>query len=247
MFSKMADVTRVPEQPSYIYCILLPFRCSTITAEATMLLSTGRQLLNSASLPPSESVVAKVGITANPAERLCDIFNTFEQFGEPQPLLRHLSRSDDPQTTIAKAKSMDEVIFIEKVHTPGNAEHDIRDALQAGQPKLPQKFFTSFADCLPKEKMGYLDVVGMTEWIMMKQELAIRFLQQKFRKSGIFELGLLTLKVPAGDHLFREVNHFCSQYFKIHKFPSPAMSGLHPLMIPTIFIEFKATNFAYIM
>ena len=230
------------KQESYIYCTLLPFQCSTMTAEA-MLLFPGRRPL---SLPPSESVVAKVGITKTPAERLCNIFNAFEIFGEPQPLLRSLSRNDDPQTAVEKAKSVNEIIFIEKVHTPGNAEHDIRDTLQTRQSKLPQEFLDSFAASLPQEKKGYLDIVGMTEWIMIKHNLAILF-QQKFRGGGIlFDLGLLLGKVyvPNGEQLSREVSRFCGTYCKVHKAPSLPMSGLG-LHLPTIVIEFKATNFWY--
>ena len=84
---------------SYIYCILLPFHCQC----------TSMLLLLS---PVPESVVAKVEITRNPAERLYGIFNAFEQFGEPQPLLRSLSRSDDPQSAV---RIFDDIIFMEKI------------------------------------------------------------------------------------------------------------------------------------
>ena len=204
-------------------------------------------------LPPPQSVVAKVGITENPAERLYDIFNAFQEFGEPQPLLRSLSKSqsDDPHTAVTKAKkSMNEIIFIEKAHTPGNAEHDIRAILQAGQPKLPQKFLDSFATSVPKEKKGYLDVVGMTEWIMMKNELA-GMLQQKFRGGGIYELGLLG-ELPNGEELTRAVHEFCGKCHQIASSRGPTRgsfimatgAGGSP---PPLVITFKATNFTYTM
>ena len=91
-------------QEVYIYCIRLPFQCS----------SQGPSYLNSIlegqPPPPPESVVAKVGITKNPAERLCNIYTAFQEFGEPQPLLATLSPSDDPQTAIEKAKLIGDII-----------------------------------------------------------------------------------------------------------------------------------------
>ena len=225
---------------SYIYCILLPFQY-TCNSKTVMF-----PKWSDPEPPKSKSVVAKVGITKNPSERLYDIYNAFEQFGEPQPLLRQLARSDDPQTAIAKAKLMDEIIFIEEVHTPENAEHDIRDALQAGQPKLPQElFFTSFAAYVPKEKMGYLDVVGKTEWIMMKNKLADK-LKEQFRSVGtvcIRNIGLLGYVVPDGKQLTRDMNHKLDIIYKIFRNLRP--NSYHADRYLPIMIEFKATNFKY--
>ena len=226
------------QHESYIYCILLPFQCTSMTIDA-MLFPLSQPPV---SLPPPESVVAKVGITKNPAERLCDIFNAFEVFGELQPLLRSLSRSDNPQTAVAKAKSMNEIIFIEKLLTPGNAEHDIRATLQAGQPELPQEFFDKFIASIPQEKKGYLDVVGMTEWLMVKTDLA-GMLQRKFRGGGIFELGLVGL-VPNGEQLTCAVNKVCNNYYKIPKAPTQASIIMGGQRLPLV-IEFKATKFKY--
>ena len=205
-------------------------------------------VLRPGALPPPQSVwVAKVGITENPAERLCDIFNAFQEFGKPQPLLRSLSRNDNPQTAVAKAKSMNGIIFIEKVHTPRNAERDIRVILEAGDLRLPQEFFDSFAASVPQEKKGYLDVVGMTEWIMMKNGLA-DMLQQKFRGGGIYELGLFPGKVPNGEELTHAVNEFCGKCHKIASSRGPTRESLMGAggPPPPLVITFIATNFTYI-
>jgi hypothetical protein len=189
--------------------------------------------------------VAKVGITENPAERLYDIFKAFENLGEPQPLLTSLSRDDDPQTAVAKAKLIDKIIFIEKVHTPGTAEKDIRTILQIGQPNLPQDFFPLFAAQVPKEKKGYLDVVGKTEWIMMKNGL-VSILQQKFRGGGIYESsrrrflgGVRT--IPSGVELTCAVTNERHQ-FASSRGPTLAMASGCP---SPLVITFKATNFKY--
>ena len=222
-----------------LYPATLSVYLSTVTPDA--ILRPGRQLL-----PPRQSVwVAKVGITENPAERLYDIFNAFQEFGESQPLLGRLSRSDDPQTAVAKAKSMNEIILIEKVHTSGNAEHDIRAILQlqAGQPKLPQGFFDSFAASVPKEKKSYLEVVGMTEWILMKDGL-IGMLQQKFHGGGIHDLGFFG-KVPNGEELTHAVNDFCDKYCKIASSRGPTRDSFIGGPRPPLVITFKATKFTY--
>jgi hypothetical protein len=185
-------------------------------------------------------VLAKVGITAKPAERLYDIFEVFETLGEPQPLLRSLSRGDDPQTAVIKAKSINEIIFIEKVHIPGTAEKDIRTILQIGQPNLPQDFFPLFAAQVPKEKKGYLDVVGKTEWIIMESRhngLA-DLLQWNFRAGSGIHKELRSLgRVPNGEELTGAVNKFCQKYHQLS-------SGIGPNGPPLpLVITFKATMF----
>ena len=137
--------TPVQQESAYIYCILLPFQCTPATVVLDRMLRPGRHL----SPPQSVCRVAKVGITTrNPADRLYEIFSAFEKLGEPQPqslLLRILSevRYSDPQTavTILKTKMINEIIFIESVHTPESAEKDICTKLQTGEYNLPQEFF----------------------------------------------------------------------------------------------------------
>ena len=134
----------VATQVEYIYCIFLPFQCTPKGISYHMNILHGQP---QPACPPSESLVAKVGITTNPAQRLCEIYTVFQEFGEPQPILDILnSSSDNPQTVITKAcdrqKPIDNIIFIEKVHNPGKAEHDIREMIvqtsmmRFGQPRL---------------------------------------------------------------------------------------------------------------
>ena len=140
---------------------------------------------------------------------------------------------------------MNQIIFVEKVHTPGNAEHDIRAILQAGQPELPQEFFDSFATSVHQTKRSYLDVVGMTEWIVTQKGLADDF-QKKFRHGDICESGLLSsIMVHSGEQLTRAVNNSCKIYNKIYKSPTQALSLALGRRHPPIVIEFKATNFKY--
>lgn len=240
MVSPMASYK---QQESYIYCIQLPFRCTSMTLDA--MLRPGKHLL-----PPPQSVwVAKVGITINPAERLYDIFNAFQELGEPQPLLRSLSRSDDAKTAITKAKSMNEIVFIEKVHdhAPENAEHNIRAILQIGDPKLTKEFFVSFEASVPREKKVYLDGLGMKrpEWITMSANLA-GMLQKKFRGGGIYEFGIV--KVPNGEELTRAVKDFCDKYFQIASSKGPTRDSFIIAMggpRPPLKIEFNATSFIH--
>ena len=238
--------TPVQQESAYIYCILLPFQCTPATVALDEVLRPGRHL----SPPHSVCRVAKVGITKkkNPAERLYDIFSAFEKLGEPLPqsLLRTLSQAQyvDPQTAIAKTKMIDEIIFIESVHTPGSAEKDIRTILQTGEYNLSQEFFIAFEAKVPKEKKGYLDVIGVTEWIMMKNGLA-SMLQQKFRApgGGIYELRLFW--IPSGEQLTHAVNEFCGRIASSRGSARAAMAMGGPR--PPLVIKFKATNFTYII
>ena len=194
--------------------------------------------------------MAKVGITENPAERLYKIFNAFENLGETQPLLKTLSLYDDPQTAVAKAKKINEIIFIESVHTPGSAEKNIRTILQIGQPTLPQDFFTSFEAKVPQEKKDYLDVVGKTEWIIMESGLA-SMLQKKFRGlGGIYESRLL-FGIPSGEQLTLAVNKFFEQCSRVASGRGPTRAAMVMAMSggsrPPLRITFEAINFTYVI
>ena len=66
------------QEEYYMYCIWLPFQC---TSQGPSYFSS---ILQGRSPPPLERMVAKVGITKNPAERLYDIYTVFQEFGEPR-------------------------------------------------------------------------------------------------------------------------------------------------------------------
>ena len=89
-----------------------------------------------------------------------------------------------------KAKSIDDVIFIEKVRNPGNAEKDIRTnivkttVIHLGQPELTEEFRELFRAKVPQTRKYYLETVGITEWIIISNPLANN-LQKRFREGGI--------------------------------------------------------------
>ena len=209
------------EEREYIYCIVLPFQ------------------------PSSPSVVvAKVGITKNPAERFYDIFHAFEVFGEPQPLLKKLPEDDNPTEW---AKSIDEIIFIHEVRNPGTAEKDIRTQLiqksviHFYQPELKSDFRDSFTAKVPKEKKDYLKSVGMTEWIILDHSLAMS-LQKIFRAGRICQLRC----VPSGIELSRALKDCCFQVSR-GKVPTSLgmiIAGGVDQGLP-LWFEFKALEFKH--
>ena len=231
------------KQEEYIYCIWLPFQC---TSQGP---SYWDSVVRRLPPPPPESFVAKVGITKNPAKRLCDIYTAFQEFGEPrvQPLLSTLSPSDDPQTAVMKAKSIDDVIFIEKVHNPGNAEKDIRTniivkttVIHLGQPELTEEFRELFRAKVPQVKKYYLETVGITEWIIISNQLA-KNLQKRFREGGIWQQH----QIPSGEELASTLSAFCRQY-SLGKAPSRdrIILGRAGKRLPLL-IEFKALEFSH--
>ena len=205
-------------QEEYIYCILLPFQC---TSQGPSYYLNSGLLGQHPSPQPPESFVAKVGITRNPAKRLSDIYTAFQEFGESGPLFRlrnsTLSSSDDFQTVIQKAKLIADIIFIEKVHSLGNTEKDIRtkivqtSVIQLGQPELTDEFRESFKAVVPEAKKHYLDDVGITEWIIISNPLAMN-LQKQFRKGGICPLQYSipgSVYVPSGKELTKSLSDHC--------------------------------------
>ena len=214
----------------YIYCILLPFQF------------TPGVLIRG--LWPS--VVAKVGITTNPAERFYNIFHAFEEFGEPQSLLERLSRISESDNPIEWAKSINDIVFIEEVQYPGTAEEDIRTELvrtsvwQFKQPELKKDFLDSFTAKVPEEKRDYLRAIGMTEWIILHRSLA-RNLQEKFRRGRIWQ----PRRVPSGVELTRALKECCYQ-------SSRGIVGSEEMIIAggvgkglPLFFEFKALKFKH--
>ena len=233
-------------EQEYIYSIMLPFQC---TSRGPSKLDTD---LKGLPPPPSESVVAKVGITKNreglgPAVRLREIFNAFQEFGEQQPMLDSLSTSDDPQAVIATAKAIDNIIFIEGVQNQGTAEKDIRDKLvqttvmHLGQPQITEEFRKSFEDKVPPEKKDYLKKVGMTEWIILSSSLAWN-LRERFRRGGICQSWG---RVPSGEELTRALYDCCHE-FSFGKAPSQdrLILGGSGKCLPLLF-EFTPLRFSF--
>ena len=226
-------------QEEYIYCIWLPFQCTSQGPSYQL-----DSVLWGLPPPSPESVVAKVGITKNPAERLCDIYTAFQEFGEPQPLLSILSRSDDPQTAIMKAKSIDNIVFIEKVRNPGNAEKDIRTnivkttVIDLGQPQLTEDFRELFKAKVPQAKKCYLENVGITEWIIISTPLA-KNLQKRFREGAIWQ----QRRVPSGEELTSTLGAFCREYFGKAPSRDRIILGRDGKQLPLLF-KFKALEFS---
>ena len=205
----MATASTSTGEQMYVYCIVLPFTCTAVRTdlEDTLTVSAGRRRPVPRQ-PPPESFVVRVGITNDPAELLCGVFGVFRELGETKPLLGWLSRNDDPETAVAKAKSINNVIFIEKVQNPGNVDQDIRATLHMCDPSLMKSFTDSFAASIPEEKKSCLDVLNIPEWIVMNIELAF-MLREKFRDDGIFRPGLLQKSPPSGVQLTRVMNDIC--------------------------------------
>lgn len=240
----------VATQVKYIYCIRLPFQCTTQGISYHMNVFTQYHGLQpQPASPSSESFVAKVGITDNPARRLREIYTAFQEFGESQPILDILSSSDNPQTVITKAqqKPIDNIIFIERVQNPGSAECDIlemieqKSVIQFGQPKLNQEFLESFKAKVPEVKKHYLESgdVGIKEWIIISYPLAVN-LQQKFRQGGV-----CPGYVPSGEQLTRSLTQYCYTGIPVQ---SPSKDRLilaeSNQCLPLLF-EFRALNFSY--
>ena len=241
----------VATQVGYIYCIRLPFQCTTQGTSYHMnILTQYHGLQPQPASPSSESFVAKVGITENPARTLREIYTAFQEFGEPQPILDILSSSDNPQTVIMKARDQQNpignIIFIEKVQYPGNTVDDIckmivqKSVIQFGQPELNQEFLESFKAKVPEAKQHYLEScdVGIAEWIIISYPLAVD-LQQKFRQGGI-----CPGDVPSGKQFTISLTQYCDQI----PFQSPSQDRLilaqSNQRLPLLF-EFGALNFSH--
>ena len=213
-------------KPEYIYCIVLPFQFTPGTSFES----------------PRPSVVAKVGITTNPAERFYDIFHAFEEFGERLPLLENLSHVSHYDNPIEWAKSIDDIFYIEEVQNPGTAEKDIRTQLvstsvvQFYQPVLRNDFLDSFTAKVPEEKRHYLRAVGRTEWIILNRSLAMN-LQERFCKGRIWHSGV---------ELTQALKECCLQFSrgKISVSPEMVIAGIVDQGLP-LFFEFKALKFKH--
>ena len=72
----------------YIYCVKLPFTCDSFHQS---LPAPFDQLLQ----VPQYSMV-KVGISKEPAQRLCTIMNAFKEFGAQDTQFHYLRENDSP-------------------------------------------------------------------------------------------------------------------------------------------------------
>ena len=189
---------------------------------------------------PHEMV--KIGKSKRPAHRFHEILGAFQNLGVQVPLLQHIRSTDDPQTTLQKAKFIDSVVFLLKVQDIGTAEEDIRKDLGIS---LEQRFIDNFLSCLDEEqKKPFQDNAGMTEWVLMDSGLAVD-LQWSFRYSQLcrshldvrVSMGAYGHFLPRGDEATRQL--------RTRGLNSYLQRNMSKKLPPEFRILFQPTNFCF--
>ena len=201
-------------------------------------------------------VVVKVGISKDPARRLHEIFDVFEELGvQKQMYLGDISQTDTPEVCIRKAKSLDSIVFIQKVQDIGTAEGDVRNCLGRS---LGEDFIKRFTS----HRGRSLNSDGMTEWIVAEYGLVVD-LQGKFRfgqlytrwRKNLSEQLTGQLRTPSGNEFFRQFFAHCLTYFASkgsarRQFEDRGEALMsHPSSYrpqsQNVIIKFEPTNFLY--
>ena len=235
------------ETYTYIYCIKLPsFQCYTTQKsnpqqqarfpppfpqqQVAMMNSLfchdpgGLQELLDARL----YTMVKVGISTNPARRLCEIMRGFEEFGAHDTEFSAIRESDSPDDTVGKGKLEDKVVFIKKCRNIGDAESQIRHLI--GQ-QLGKAFQDQFTANLGDEKRSALNQVGMTEWVLINTDL-MKAIQQQYRRNwpsmlvanhqhgfgvlfGLCRPGILFgLQIQTGQDFYKQLYFFRLRFYQ---------------------------------
>lgn len=120
----------------------------------------------------------------NLASRLHDVVGVFSRDLEipKEDLIGDISLDDAPENALRKAKSIDNIVFIVKVHDIGTAESDVRDVMGT---TLEADFIKSFTTHIEGKE---LNSDGMTEWILTEARL-VEYLRWKFRYDQLVNLG----------------------------------------------------------
>ena len=148
---------------TYIYCVKLPFVCNSSPHSLIL---------------PQYNVV-KVGRSDDPARRLFEIMKGFRHFGSHQEWFTSLKESDKPVDVFYKGKKEENVIFIQKCCNPSDAEHQIRKIIGY---ELEQDFQDRFVQTLNQGKQQYIDKVGKTEWVLIRNDKLI-WIQRDYRST----------------------------------------------------------------
>ena len=190
-------------------------------------------------------VVVKVGISKDPARRLHEIFDVFEKLDgvQTQMYLGDISPTDSPEVCIRKAKSLDSIVFIQKVQDIGTAEGDVR--MWLGRP-LGEDFIDKFTSHVTGLSLSR---DGMTEWIVADYELVID-LRNKFCRGQLYRADSYTQAVNTlaevatgqpfiytarGNVFFHQFCAHCFQNFRRYSRPRSEV----------VVIQFEPTKFRY--
>ena len=232
-------------EPSwYIYCIRLPLPCKKKSSVPQSLASFPGLSFEEPENEATRHEIVKVGISQNPARRLHEIMDVFQELGMKQPLLKDLRSTDSPEEAIQKAKSIDNIVFLVKVTgTQQDVETAERDIRTFGT-SLGQDFIDSFTDHVCHEKKNNLRNFGMTEWILAHSGL-VSTLWWKFRSSQLYskpfsQQNLLEhlsgkLQPPTGKEFCKKIRAHCLSY------------ACGTLMVPpdSVIISFQPMKFYY--
>ena len=173
--------TRPNPQVTYIYCLKLPgFQCQI---EANPVPHPDLYPPSIGVPKPPHYTMVKVGISTEPATRLYNIMRGFEGFGASHKgtQFQHIQEGDSPDDTLEKGKFEENIVFIKKCTQLGDAERNIRKLI--GHPEFNNEAFQEkFKKSLSGDRQGYIDQVGMTEWVLVPTELT-NLIQGDYRRN----------------------------------------------------------------
>ena len=262
--SLIAVAPPVSKAVTYLYCVKLPgFECQRESTSKTSsyphtfsqqrLETSARRLratLRSIRERSYYSMV-KVGISTEPAERLYSIMRGLERFGANWSHFKEIGEIESPDDTVKNGRSEVNIIFIKKCCDIGSAESDIRKLIGDD---CGQAFRDQFKRTLDDDKQSYVDKVGMTEWVLMRNDL-MEAIQNQYRQNWCS----ISFQQSHDDHLCRSGqkctasltpsschtvtgNEFFGQMRSFH------FRVLTQRVTPTSYvkIKFPPTEFAYI-
>ena len=110
-----------------------------------------------------------------------NIMRGLKGFGasEEETKFASLKEEDSLDDTFTKGKREDNIIFFKKCCSIGEAEKKIRQLIGVD---LGESFRRQFKEQLGRDKQGYVDEVGMTEWVLIRTSL-MKSIQQEFRRN----------------------------------------------------------------
>ena len=238
-----------PTEEVYIYCVQLPFVCrsfspslpATFTAVTTASVDFPRLYQQLPQQFPHYSVV-KVGMSKEPAQRLCTIMKAFKEFGVHDTQFHCLCENDSPEYTIEKGKREEKVVFIRKCRNLGNAENKIRQIIghSIGQ---DIRFQDQFTQALYEDKQEYVKQVGKTEWVLIKTNL-LEWIQSDFRHNwnmaAIQRDPTLSVHCPTGEQFCAQIFSLCFMHEQNQQHSLPQDTVAYEVEI-----RFPPTNFTF--
>ena len=230
---------------TYVYCIKLPgFETSLyqqpvpsfprqqqeVIALLSSATSVGQRLVDEHSY-----TMVKIGKSTNPASRLYEIMRGLEGLSAPGTHFSKIRENDSPDNTVEKGRLEDKVVFIKKCGDIESAERDIRELLgiDCGQ---SQGFQDQFKGSIGDDKKRYIGQVGMTEWVLMANDL-MKSIQDQYRQNW-------------SSNFFQRRHYDSSSSTFVRQMQSFYFTAFKPMRIITsvsrnINIEFPPTEFTY--